>query len=83
MSHTIDYSNLPEGTYKQKKAMDDIRNYLGSSFFKMHEAVKAEVRKGMTIDSLRVQCSMFIGIEGYPVQAWFATVQDEIAKESK
>lgn len=69
MTHyTTDYSKIPEQE-KAAKALKDIRAYLGDERF---EQVEGIFRKEGPIDirSFAFNCSMFLGIEGYPVTVW-------------
>lgn len=64
MKITIDYSGQsPED--KAKKALADIHGYLDERYAKAEEIVKT-----LDVKSFGVACG-FLGIEGYPVSAWF------------
>ncbi len=68
MRTTIDYSTLQEPE-KSKRALADIENYLG----KDRMARDAKILKGLNprFEAFQGACGLFIGIEGFPVQAWF------------
>jgi len=84
MSHyniTYDTNNIAES---DKKALDDIRNYLGKK--KANDIFKA-VEKDTTLQSAQQIRNLFAfiaGIQGYPVEAMLRTYRpDLLEKEEK
>lgn len=72
MTHyNIDYTKY-EGHEKQQMAMQDIKSYMGTKAFdKANKVLKAEAAAGrLTRESMKIQLSLFVGIEGYPAEAW-------------
>lgn len=70
MSHyNVDYTTITDLEVRKAKAIQDIQKYLGGKrkfenigYNAMLERVS---RKGFIF-----QCAMFLGIEGYPAEAW-------------
>lgn len=69
MTHYIKSYEGLEGAAKQAKAIEDIKSYLGVPLFKkIAKAVHAD--QTLTRKCFIFQLSMFVGIEGYPANAW-------------
>jgi hypothetical protein len=78
MKTKTDYSTL-EGDAKRQAAMKDIRKYLGDEFPKVNAKID-EIGETLTLEDMRAICGLFLGIEGYPVRAWFETLRPEAAE---
>jgi hypothetical protein len=66
MHWTVDYSKFTNEDLKRKKAMDDVRFYLGKQYNHTVEVIKDEVKKGMGVQSIMINLELFLGIRGYP-----------------
>ncbi len=75
MKKVIDYSTL-EGDAKRQAAMEDIREYLGDEFPILNAKID-EIGEGLTLEDMRAICGLFLGIQNYPVRAWFETLRPE------
>lgn len=69
MHYTIDYSKITDPVEKQAKAIYDIKNYLGVPKFKQ---VCRLVHGDQTVtrEGFIMSLAIFVGIEGYPAEAW-------------
>jgi hypothetical protein len=68
MKQTVKYDESDPA--REAKAIADIRAYLGDMAFANCERVfRAEPT--LTLGDVRVSCAVFLGIEGFPVEAWF------------
>ena len=75
MTHyTVDYSGLTEQE-KRSQAVADLRRYFGSRFD--YIITKAGLCPPPTQHTFRAQCSLFLGIEGYPVEVLYDLVWGE------
>lgn len=63
MHTTVDYGKSPAPSFD---AVEDIKNYLGDRYDKM-----AEIMKSLHKSDFEAGCEMFLGISGFPVQAWY------------
>lgn len=68
MHTTVDYGKL-EGDAKREKAVQDVKNYLGERF----HVVVGFVEASKELKDVEFGLDMFLGIEGYPVQAMWET----------
>lgn len=69
MHQTIDYSAYTDPTVKHNAAIQDIKAYIGLAKYKqVSKAIKAI--PGVRFNTLKCNCEMFLGLEGYPVEAW-------------
>lgn len=77
MTHyNTDYANL-EGAAKKVKALKDIVDYMGwEKFEDLHQGLLADGRK--KLGQYRMMFS-FIGVQGYPVKAWYAHLWGDVA----
>lgn len=71
MHYTVDYGLL-EGVAKQQKAIQDIKDYLGT---RKYNEISREVRPHAEAGRMgrlqfTAQVEMFAGISGYPAEAW-------------
>lgn len=82
MKTTVNYNDYDETT-KPVRAMNDIMKYIGDKerFDKIHDELKKAIKDGLNLRGMEFQCGMFLGIEGYPVQAWFDTIKNELRAE--
>ena len=68
MTHyNVDYSGLT-GQAKQDKAIEDVKGYLGTKQFV--KVCNDPLVKTLTKEQFMFQCSMFVGISGYPAEAF-------------
>lgn len=69
MHQITDYSELLEPE-RSRAALEDIKGYLGDEHFKRAEGI---FRDNAPLDfaSFAFNCSVFLGIEGYPVRVWY------------
>ena len=75
MTHyTVDYSGLTEQE-KRSQAVADLRSYLGSHFDSIQNV--ASTTPPPTQHAFRVQCSLFLGVEGYPVEVLYDQIWGE------
>lgn len=72
MKTTINYTSL-EGAAKAKKAIADIKSYLGN---KKYAEVAPEMALVTNPKQFAFYC-MIAGIEGYPVVAWYESFHGE------
>lgn len=72
MQQTFDYTNLPEPE-KAAKALADIKFYLGDEHFERAEGL-FRPNAGLDFESFVFNCSLFLGIEGYPVRVWYESL---------
>ena len=71
MRNTVDYSKL-QGEEKQKKALEDICDYLGNEKF---DSMNAKFLEAGAIDPGQFEFICMVGgIEGYPVEAWYMSL---------
>lgn len=63
MHKTVDYSKSPAPSFD---AVEDIRNWLGDSYDE-----KAAIMRTLSQEDFAASCGLFLGIEGFPVQAWY------------
>jgi hypothetical protein len=69
MKQTVDYSKLQEPE-KTKKALADFKAYCGGNT-KQYKAALALCKKSPT--QFAIGCEMFLGVEGFPVDAMIRT----------
>lgn len=70
MTHYIkDYSKITDPAEKQAKAIQDIKDYLGVKKFK-HVCKLVHADQTATRTMFVRSLSIFVGIEGYPAEAW-------------
>lgn len=70
MARTYDYSKIENEDLRKRKALDDVRFWLGKQFKPMSEVIQDEVKKGTTRQNLRINIEIFLGFSGYPVEIW-------------
>lgn len=80
MGHTIRYTG--EESEKVSAALQDVKSYLGDKKFALilDEVKKLPCSKDL-IRTLRVQFSLLVGIEGFPVTAILASAWAKTTKE--
>lgn len=87
MTHyTRNYSGLTEQE-KRSRAIADLKSYLGEDKYK-HLVDIASKMPPYTKLRFEIECSMFLGIEGYPVEVfydeiWGEGAWDEAASEEE
>jgi len=85
MKSTIDYSRITDEAEKHETALLDIRNYLGP--FRFEQITKAAIvditNGGATFDYWEGCCGNLLGIEGYPVRAWWKHINDQLPKATE
>lgn len=70
MAHEYDYNSIPNEELRKRKAVDDVRFWLGKNFKAMSDVIKKESRDGMSRKMITININMFLGIQGYPVEIW-------------
>lgn len=67
MHNTVDYSKSPAPAFD---AVEDIKQYLGDEY----AGKLAVLRQTKNPQDWQMGCAMFLGIEGFPVRAWYEHV---------
>lgn len=71
MHFTINYSEYKDPAQKREKALDDIREWLGSEKF---ESITEAIRNSgehVSRNKFTVHAAVLAGVTGYPAQAWY------------
>lgn len=79
MGHAINYSNMQDGPAKEARAINDIIDYLGKKRFnEFHKILTLEHRtQALEYKAMSFNCSLFAGIEGFPIVAWHNKILNE------
>ncbi len=70
MHYNVDYANL-SGEAKRKKAMADVKDYIGPARY----VLLAELCAYHDAEYIKNTCAIILGISGYPVSAILETFQ--------
>lgn len=74
MKTIIDYNKITNPVQERAEAMKDIKEYLGAKKFKEINEIFIKDANQLTRKIVRFELSMFVGIDGYPVEAWLDTL---------
>lgn len=78
--HIVDYSTFTDEELKHKKAIEDLKGWLGESKYATYfsvckESIMKDPNNLPSYKFLRIGIGLFLGVDGYPITAFFNEIR--------